>query len=45
MIEKDVVSLLGNQIVQSKLNYIRIGNIDPSNLIQLPKFNTKGIKY
>ena len=45
MNEKVVVSLLSIQLVQSKLGYFQIGNLDLSNVVQLLKFNTKEPKY
>ena len=45
MSENVVVSLLTIQVVQSKLGYLKIGNLDLFNIIQLPKFNTKETKH
>ena len=45
MSEKIVVSLLSIQLVQSKFSYLGIGNLEPANVIQLLKFNTKEAKH
>ena len=44
MIENIIISLLSIQLIQFKLNYLGIDNLDHYNIVQLPKFNMKGTK-
>ena len=44
MNEKVVISFLNIQLAQPKLSYLEIGNLNPSNIVHLLKFNTKEIK-